>query len=142
MIFGVEHKYFFLFQNDRRHRHTRTTWSEMHSALQIVQSIAGQVSDAFEQAHPVKLSKCSNIQLMLNESCWFKNIIANIQAKYQASSTTFNVKIYLLTLLPEDWKFSQVKEYVQCTYYMFSEVKKLRENISKYRLICYLYIHN
>ena len=83
-----------------------------------------------------------HIQLMLRESCWFQNIIANIQAKYQASSTTFNDKISLLTLLPEDWKFSQVKEYFQCTYYMFCEIKKLRENIGKYRLTCYLYIYN
>ena len=53
----------------------------VEKGLQIVQSIAGQVSDAFRQAHAVELPKCSNIRLMLNESCWFKNIIANIQEK-------------------------------------------------------------
>ena len=74
----------------------------VEKCLQIVQSIAGQVSDAFEQAHAVELPKCSNIQLMLNKSCWFKNIIANIQEKYQTSSTTFNEKISLLTLFLEN----------------------------------------
>lgn len=106
----------------------------VEEGIAIVQNVVNQVSEAFEIAHEVKLPKFENIKQFSDKSSWFEKMILNIQAKFNASSTTFDEKIALLTLLPDDWKFVQIKTYFQCTAYMITEARKLKENIGKRRL--------
>lgn len=103
----------------------------VHKGVEIVQVIVNQFSEVFQSAHEVQFTQFNNIKQMSDEGCWFKSMIANIKEKYESTTTSFNEKISLLTLLPQDCKFKVIKQYIQCSRYMVSEAKKLRENAGK-----------
>ena len=101
----------------------------------IIQQVVNKVSEVFEDAYEVNLPKFENIQQISSESNWFRNMISNFQIIYNDTLTTFDQKIFLLTLLPEEWPFRQINEYFQCNRYMFHEIRKLRNNIGKKNLL-------
>ncbi|XP_058789571.1 uncharacterized protein LOC131663272 [Phymastichus coffea] len=99
----------------------------INEGVGILQDVVNQISQVFQNAHEVELPKFNNIKQMSNEGNWFQEIVTNIQKKYHAPATNYNEKVSLLTLLPTTWKYSDVKLYIPCSRYMFSEANKLRE---------------
>lgn len=102
----------------------------INCGLSIVESVIKKVSEAFEEANEVKLPDLQLSQ-SLNESLWFKSMIANIKSKFYDTNTSYDEKVSLLTLLPKNWNLQQINQYFECNKYMLKESLKLRENKGK-----------
>ncbi|KAL7303635.1 hypothetical protein TKK_0003781 [Trichogramma kaykai] len=101
----------------------------LQKGLKIVQKIASQVSETFQDVYNVKMPKLDRIYQWHNESIWLKKMIRNMQIKYRVSS--YNERISLLTFLPDDWSLKQINEYFHCSEDMVSEANTLKQNIGK-----------
>lgn len=62
---------------------------------------------------------------MIEDSHTLKDIILSLQNKFEQSKTV-SEKIQILTILPLSWQFKQVKQYFDCSNYMFREFRKLK----------------
>lgn len=109
----------------------------------ILQKVLNTTSDAIEDSNNITLPRFSNLKLKANESSWFRSMILNLKSKFEDDSTSYNEKIGLLTVLPEDWSFKQIIQYFDCTWYMFKESQKLRESIGKkiFKYFIRVYLH-
>lgn len=56
----------------------------------------------------------------------FKQLLENMKCKYHGESTTKDEKYQLLTLLPSNWSFEDVKKHFNITLYMFRLARKLQ----------------
>ncbi|XP_058810542.1 uncharacterized protein LOC131675543 [Phymastichus coffea] len=89
------------------------------NGINIVEDVACKVSESFEEAYGVQIPRFENLQQMQNESSWFNDMITGIKLKYNESKNV-GEKISLLTLLPDNWSFTTVSKYFNCTYYIYA----------------------
>lgn len=98
----------------------------VQEGVNIVHEIVSKVTNAFEEVNHVELpDNFQNLKETHEKSLAFDKMISNLQKKYSIS--TFSEKISILALLPDDWKFQKVQEHFHCSFYMFSEAKKLKQ---------------
>lgn len=95
--------------------------------MKIVQCVTERVTKVFEEAYNIKLPDAENLSKTYNESGWFKEMMSNIKSRLD-SCETLNEKVRALSVLPENMRLKDVNQYFQCSYYMFSEAKKLKQS--------------
>ncbi|XP_058803484.1 uncharacterized protein LOC131671234 [Phymastichus coffea] len=98
----------------------------VNKGIECIQTIVNETSCSFEQAYDIQLPDFKNLDKIHKESSWFKNILSNLKSRLDTCKS-FNDKVSLLTLLPDDWTFKTAEEYLQCSYHAFIEARKLRE---------------
>lgn len=101
--------------------------------VEIMQNIVAQVSDAFHESTSVEMpNNLKNIVQLHEKSLDLDSIISNLEKKYRIS--TYNEKLSILALLPDEWTLQKIKEHFYCTPYMLREAKKLKQQ-GKYKII-------
>lgn len=105
----------------------------IYNSKDVIQGVVNKVSKAFEEAHGITLPPTYNSLRQLSaESTSFNSIIGNLKLKYDHSSTSYDEKVSILTVLPKEWRYLQTSHYFNCNKYMFKEARKIRENKGKY----------
>lgn len=104
----------------------------------ILQDVVDKFTGAFEDSHNIKLTNYNNLKQISNESKYFENIISNLKSKFDDSTTTYDERISILTVLPKDWSWKQTHHYFNCSKHIYYESQKLREEQGKIFLIIFI----
>ena len=94
-----------------------------------MQMVVESFSVEIEKTFGIKIQEYDSEEAQVNADS-LCSIIKNIQVKYVAESQ-YNVKVSLLTLLPENWSYSKTRKYFECTSYMLSTARSIKEKIGK-----------
>lgn len=97
----------------------------MNSIQNVIEVFTSSISKVFD----IPLPTVNYVQSEIN-SASFKSMIQNLQSRYN-QETKMNMKINLLTLLPDNWKYENVLQYFLCSRYMWSTAMRIRESIGK-----------
>lgn len=101
----------------------------MKKGVQIVQKVNDRFTEVFEKACNIKLPSI-NMDKALKESAWFREMMSSIKQKINLCETS-QEKITVLSILPESMSLRDISEYFQCSYYVFHEARKAKQNLGK-----------
>lgn len=94
-------------------------------AEEILLEVLDKLTQKINNAYDLNISSF-NRQIthnLIEDSYTLKDIILSLQNQFQQSKT-ISEKIQVLTVLPLSWQLKQVKQYFDCSDYMFREFKK------------------
>lgn len=93
--------------------------------VNVTYNVAEKVKSIYEVNVPeVKKTVTGNI---FEDSRALLDIIVSLQARFETTKSV-NDKINLLMLLPKNWKFSMIKQYFNCTRYMYGQLEMIRKD--------------
>lgn len=100
-----------------------------------------RISDAKNMVHDVcknfcaVFSKATSINIIvpetvsnniLDDCSQFRQVIMNLQDEFE-STNSVHKKLECLSLLPKEWNKCKIKQYFNCTDYMYSKIHRFRE---------------
>ena len=105
-----------------------------NKAIDVLEETVDVMSNAMSSTLEIELPCFKNLRKLQNDSDSLQSLVNNILSKY-TKETTKSAKIHMLTLLPENWTYSTVKEYfLDCSRYMWTEAQRLKANKGNFKI--------
>lgn len=109
--------------NDHQFQRTK----RVSDAKNIVHDVCKNFCAVFSKAASINIIVPETVSNNILDDCsQFRQVIMNLQQEFEGTNSVHK-KIECLSLLPKEWNKSTIKQYFNCTDYMYSKLHRFRE---------------
>lgn len=90
------------------------------------QSLEEHLSDALEIVEELREDSISDMEVSVDQIKHLKDLLENMKTKFHDKNTTRHEKMQILTLLPSNWQYNDIKQHFEVSEYMINLSRKLQ----------------